>query len=75
MIWNELGYIPFIIDPCCLGSYHLISIWQYFGAPRTLQALAADRLVPHRLGQIDPKTGNQPLDFMYRAQWRSVPSS
>ena len=74
MIWNELGYIPFIVIPAVWGAIISSAFGSILGAPRTLQA-RCNRLVPHRLGQIDPKTGEPTLDFMYRAQWRSVPSS
>ena len=61
MIWNELGYIPFIVIPAVWGAIISSAFGSILGAPRTLQALAADRLVPHRLGQIDPKTGEPTL--------------
>ena len=61
MIWNELGYIPFIVIPAVWGAIISSAFGSILGAPRTLQALASDRLVPHRLGQIDPKTGEPTL--------------
>ena len=75
MIWNELGYIPFIVIPAVWGaiiSSAFGSIWVRLEPYKLSLQIVSSRTA---LDKLIPRLGNQPLDFMYRAQWRSVPSS
>ena len=57
MVWLDLAFVPFLVVPAIWGAILSSAFGSILGAPRTLQALAADRLVPYTLGKTDPQTG------------------
>ncbi len=57
LIWTRLAWAGFLIMPGLWGAILSSAIGSVLGAPRTLQALATDRLAPAALGELDPDTG------------------
>jgi potassium/chloride transporter 4/5/6 len=52
LIWTRIAPLgAWIIIPGLLGAIFSSAVGSILGAPRTLQALAKDRVVPHRLGR------------------------
>ncbi|MBO85837.1 MAG: Na-K-Cl cotransporter [Deltaproteobacteria bacterium] len=62
LLWTEIatGGAWFIM-PGLWGAILSSAIGSILGAPRTLQALSMDRLVPAKLGEIDAETGEPML--------------
>nr|NIQ12119.1 amino acid permease [Gammaproteobacteria bacterium]NIR93641.1 amino acid permease [Gammaproteobacteria bacterium] len=60
LIWTKIAVLgPWLILPGLWGAIFSSAVGSMLGAPRTLQALALDRLVPHSLaGQSD--SGREP---------------
>ena len=53
LIWTRIAPLgAWIIIPGLLGAIFSSAVGSILGAPRTLQALAKDRVVPHQLGKI-----------------------
>ncbi len=63
LIWNRIALFgPWLVLPGLLGAIFSSAVGSMLGAPRTLQALAMDRLVPHKLAGsaesgAEPKLG------------------
>lgn len=58
LLWTDVAYGGAIfIMPGLWGAILSSAIGSILGAPRTLQALSMDRLVPERLGAVDAETG------------------
>jgi len=57
MIWTSLAVAPWLVLPGLWGAILSSAFGSALGAPRTLQALASDDLVPSSLGRVDEKTG------------------
>ena len=63
LIWTRIALLgPWLVLPGLWGAIFSSAVGSMLGAPRTLQALAKDRLVPHRLAGpaesgAEPKLG------------------
>jgi solute carrier family 12 (potassium/chloride transporter), member 4/6 len=57
LIWTKVAWVGAAVMPGLWGAILSSALGSILGAPRTLQALAADRLAPSFLGRLDPKTG------------------
>ncbi|MBN1916714.1 MAG: amino acid permease [Verrucomicrobia bacterium] len=51
LIWTKLAIVPWIILPAMWGAILSSAVGSILGAPRTLQALAGDRVVPRVFGR------------------------
>ncbi len=51
MVWFRIGAVPWLIIPGLLGAILSSAIGSILGAPRTLEALANDRVVPAALAR------------------------
>ncbi len=49
LIWFSIAAVPLLIFPGLLGAILSSAVGSMLGAPRTLEALAVDRVVPHLL--------------------------
>ncbi|MFT4977262.1 MAG: potassium/chloride transporter 4/5/6 [Myxococcota bacterium] len=65
LVWGTVavGGLWFIV-PGLLGAVLSSAIGSILGAPRTLQALASDGLMPAVMGELDEKTG-EPMKALY----------
>lgn len=63
-VWNEIAWVPALVLPGMCGAILSSAFGSILGAPRTLQALAQDRLAPASLARIDEKTG-EPMVALY----------
>jgi len=62
LLWTDVAFGgALFIMPGLWGAILSSAIGSILGAPRTLQALSMDRLVPARLGEVDAKTGEPML--------------
>ncbi len=64
LIWTKVAAVGFLVMPGLWGAILSSAFGSALGAPRTLQALAMDRLVPEHLGRIDEESG-EPLVGLY----------
>ena len=65
LIWTKVAVGGmFFILPGLFGAVLSSAIGSILGAPRTLQALSQDGILPARLGRLDPKTG-EPMLALY----------
>ncbi len=60
LIWTKVAFAGFLVMPGLWGAILSSAIGSILTAPRTLQALAQDGLLPRVLGRTDDKTG-EPL--------------
>jgi amino acid transporter len=60
LIWTEVAYFGWLVVPGMWGAVLSSAFGSILSAPRTLQALAGDRLAPAALAENDPETG-EPL--------------
>ena len=62
LLWTDVAAGgALMVMPGLWGAILSSAIGSILGAPRTLQALSMDRLVPARLGEVDPETGEPML--------------
>ena len=59
--WNEIAILPILVVPGMFGAILSSAFGSILGAPRTLQALANDRLMPSTLGRVDDTSGEPML--------------
>lgn len=65
LIWTQVSIAgAFAILPGLFGAVFSSAIGSILGAPRTLQALSQDGLMPAKLGKLDEKTG-EPMFALY----------
>lgn len=57
MIWFDVARWPWLVGPGLIGAVLSSAYGSVLAAPRTLQALATDRIVPQALGAADPRSG------------------
>jgi len=60
LIWTKLAWVGVLVMPGLWGAIFSSAIGSILTAPRTLQALASDGLLPAFLGKVDERTG-EPL--------------
>jgi solute carrier family 12 (potassium/chloride transporter), member 4/6 len=60
LVWTTIAAVPWLVLPGLWGAILSSAFGSILGAPRTLQALAADRLAPHQFSKVDKVTG-EPL--------------
>ena len=61
LVWTHIAFLgPWLILPGLWGAIFSSAVGSMLGAPRTLQALSLDRLVPHRFGRGVAK-GKEPV--------------
>ncbi len=58
LIWTQIAAVPLLVMPGLWGAILSSAFGSVLGAPRTLQALATDEVVPKQLGAADPETGD-----------------
>jgi len=62
LVWTDVATGgPFFVMAGLWGAILSSAIGSILGAPRTLQALSMDRLMPAKLGEVDPDTGEPTL--------------
>ncbi|MCB9795276.1 MAG: Na-K-Cl cotransporter [Alphaproteobacteria bacterium] len=64
LVWTKVAAVPFLVLPGLFGAILSSAIGSILGAPRTLQALAEDRLVHGAMREVDEKTG-EPTKALY----------
>ena len=57
LMWTKVAWVGAAVMPGLWGAILSSAIGSILGAPRTLQALAQDRLAPRWLARLDPVTG------------------
>lgn len=57
LLWTKVAWVGAAVMPGLWGAILSSAIGSILGAPRTLQALAQDRLAPRWIARLDPKTG------------------
>ncbi|MBW2253584.1 MAG: Na-K-Cl cotransporter [Deltaproteobacteria bacterium] len=57
LIWTKVAWASWLVYPGMLGAILSSAFGSVLGAPRTLQALAHDRLAPSILAEVDEKRG------------------
>lgn len=57
LVWLQVAGLPALVMPGLWGAILSSAFGSALGAPRTLQALADDDLVPGALGAVDAETG------------------
>lgn len=57
LLWTKVAWVGAAVMPGLWGAILSSAIGSILGAPRTLQALAQDRLAPRWLARLDPVTG------------------
>lgn len=57
LVWTSIAAVPWLVLPGLWGAILSSAFGSILGAPRTLQALAADRLAPHQFSRVDEVTG------------------
>jgi potassium/chloride transporter 4/5/6 len=55
LLWTKLALVGWIVLPALWGAIFSSAVGSILGAPRTLQALAADRVVPRIFGRARDK--------------------
>ncbi len=61
LIWTDIAYFGWLVVPGMWGAVLSSAFGSILSAPRTLQALAGDRLAPAALAENDPETGEPVL--------------
>lgn len=61
LIWMSIAVVPWLVLPGLWGAILSSAFGSVLSAPRTLQALADDRLVPSVLGRLDEDSGEPQL--------------
>ena len=64
LIWTTLAVAPWLIMPGMWGAILSSAFGAILSAPRTLQALADDRLAPSKFAEVDEATG-EPMIGLY----------
>lgn len=64
LVWTDIASVSWLVMPGLFGAILSSALGSILAAPRTLQALANDRLAPAVLGRTDPKTG-EPIIALY----------
>ena len=64
LIWTQIAAVSWLVMPGMWGAVLSSAFGAVLSAPRTLQALATDKLAPERFGQTDEATG-EPLVGLY----------
>ncbi|MGC6493553.1 MAG: Na-K-Cl cotransporter [Myxococcota bacterium] len=57
LVWLDVAWVPWLVMPGLWGAVLSSAFGSALGAPRTLQALAQDGLLPRALGEVDKETG------------------
>ena len=57
LLWTKVAWVGAAVMPGLWGAILSSAIGSILGAPRTLQALAQDRLAPRWLARLDPRSG------------------
>ena len=57
LLWTKVAWVGAAVMPGLWGAILSSAIGSILGAPRTLQALAQDRLAPRQLARLDPSSG------------------
>ncbi|MBT3221710.1 MAG: amino acid permease, partial [Proteobacteria bacterium] len=61
LVWTNIAWLPWLVMPGLWGAILSSAFGSILGAPRTLQALAEDKLAPAMFSQTDEKTGEPVL--------------
>ncbi len=56
-VWTSIAAVPLLVIPGMCGAILSSAFGSILGAPRTLQALAQDRLAPQIFGEVDEESG------------------
>ncbi len=64
LIWTDIAWVSWLILPGMWGAILSSAFGAILSAPRTLQALAHDRLAPARFAEVDGATG-EPMLGLY----------
>jgi len=67
MVWTRIAWVPALVLPGMLGAIFSSALGSILGAPRTLQALAQDGLLPEAFARTDPETGEPVNAFRWTA--------
>lgn len=64
LVWTQVATVPALVMPGLWGAILSSAFGSALGAPRTLQALSEDRVLPGFLGRVDDETG-EPIFGLY----------
>lgn len=64
LVWTSIAAVPLLVMPGMWGAVLSSAFGAVLSAPRTLQALATDKLAPERFSKTDEETG-EPLIGLY----------
>lgn len=67
LAWTKVAAVPFLVMPGLWGAILSSAFGSILGAPRTLQALAEDRLAPSALAAVDPESGEPKVGLYFSA--------
>jgi amino acid transporter len=67
LVWQDVSAVSFLVLPGLWGAVLSSAFGSILSAPRTLQALADDRLAPRLFSQTDEKTGEPVLGLVVSA--------
>jgi amino acid transporter len=65
LVWTSIAVAPWLVVPGLWGAILSSAFGSILGAPRTLQALAADRLAPKQFSEVDKVTGEPLLGLRF----------
>jgi solute carrier family 12 (potassium/chloride transporter), member 4/6 len=65
LVWTSVASVSWLVMPGLWGAILSSAFGSILGAPRTLQALAEDRLAPHVFSQTDEDTGEPVLGLRF----------
>ena len=67
LVWTEVAVVPALVLPGLWGAIISSAMGSILGGPRTLQALAQDRIVPRFFGRRRLKTGESAVSIAVSA--------
>jgi solute carrier family 12 (potassium/chloride transporter), member 4/6 len=67
LVWSRIAWIPWLIFPGLWGAILSSAVGSILSAPRTLQALSIDRIVPRIFGRCSRENGEPWIAIVFTA--------